>query len=330
MSLPISSPAPDNLLLDVQDLKVHFPVRKGLFRSTGDKVYAVDGVSFRLSRGQSLGIVGESGCGKTTTGLAVLRLIAPTSGQVFFESRDLATMNRRERRQLTRKMQIIFQDPYSSLNPRMTVNQLLSNPMDIHGLYKGSQRKDRLAFLLEKVGLTPEQGKRYPHEFSGGQRQRVGIARALSLDPTLIIGDEPVSALDVSIQAQIINLLLDLQKEFGLSYVIISHDLAVVEYICDHIAVMYLGKIVETGPYKELYSNPKHPYTQSLLSSSPVPDPDRKTRRQVLSGDVPSPIHPPAGCHFNPRCPRATEICSRERPDLTKVGQDHFTACFLY
>jgi len=320
----------DGPILDVNDLKVHFPLKKGLFRKTADKVYAVDGISFHLARGETLGIVGESGCGKTTAGLAVLRLIKPTSGQVFFEGRDMAALNQRQWRRLTRRMQIIFQDPYSSLNPRMTVNEILANPMDIHGIHTGKQRRERLAYLLEKVGLTPEQGTRYPHEFSGGQRQRVGIARALSLDPVLVIGDEPVSALDVSIQAQIINLLIDLQREFGLSYVIIAHDLAVVEYICDRIAVMYLGKVVETGSYKSLYNNPKHPYTQALLSACPVPDPQRRVERQVLVGDVPSPIHPPEGCHFHPRCPKCMDGCSRERPGLIEVEPGHFAACFLY
>ncbi len=317
-------------VLQVNDLKVHFPIKKGLMSRTVGNVYAVDGVSFILERGETLGIVGESGCGKTTAGLAMLRLITPTAGEVFFQGQDMGKLHLRAWRKLTRKMQIIFQDPYSSLNPRMTVNQILSNPLDIHGIKKGAQRKDYLAFLLEKVGLSPEHGKRYPHEFSGGQRQRIGIARALALDPVLIIGDEPVSALDISIQAQIINLLIDLQAEMGLSYIIISHDLAVVEYICDRIAVMYLGKVVETADYKDLYANGLHPYTRLLLSSAPLPDPNRTRQRHSLVGDVPSPINPPTGCHFHPRCPHAMEICRTTPPVLKKKSNSHEVACFLY
>jgi oligopeptide/dipeptide ABC transporter ATP-binding protein len=317
-------------LLTVKDLKVHFPITRGILSKTAGYVYAVDGVSFELDAGETLGIVGESGCGKTTTGLAVLSLIEPTDGQVVFQGKDIARMTRPEKHTLCREMQIIFQDPYSSLNPRMTLNKTLSDPMKIHGLYHGSERKDRVAYLLEKVGLTPEQGRRYPHEFSGGQRQRIGVARALALNPQLIIGDEPVSALDVSIQAQIINLLIDLQDEFELSYIIISHDLAVVEYICDHIAVMYLGKIVEMATYRETYTNPKHPYTQALLSAVPVPDLNAKSNRIILGGDVPSPINPPTGCRFHPRCPQKMDICPREEPQLKNTGTDHWVACHLY
>lgn len=317
-------------LLEVNDLKVHFPITKGILSRTAGYVYAVDGVSFKLAQGETLGIVGESGCGKTTTGLAILRLIDPTDGQVIFQGKDIARNTKQERLTLRREMQIIFQDPYSSLNPRMTLNRTLSDPMKIHGLYNGPERQERVAYLLEKVGLTPEQGRRYPHEFSGGQRQRIGVARALALNPQVIIGDEPVSALDVSIQAQIINLLIDLQDEFNLSYIIISHDLAVVEYICDKIAVMYLGKIVEMSDYRDIYTRPKHPYTQALLSAVPVPDLNAKSKRIILGGDVPSPINPPTGCRFHPRCPHRMDICPREEPQLKNLGDDHWVACHLH
>jgi oligopeptide/dipeptide ABC transporter ATP-binding protein len=317
-------------LLTVSNLKVHFPIKRGLFSHIIGHVYAVDGISFTLKRGETIGLVGESGCGKTTTGMAVLRLIEPTDGKIMFDGADVSQMTASRLRSLRKEMQIIFQDPYSSLNPRMTVNQIIGDPMDIHGVYRGREREERIAYLLEKVGLTPEQGRRYPHEFSGGQRQRIGIARALALNPHLIIGDEPVSALDVSIQAQIINLLIDLQEEFQLSYMIIAHDLAVVEHICDHIAVMYLGKIVEMASYRDLYTDPRHPYTQALLSAVPVADPRRERGRMVLAGDVPSPIHPPSGCHFHPRCPRRMEACDRAEPVLKDIGGDHYVACFLY
>ena len=317
-------------LLEVNDLKVHFPITKGILSRTTGYVYAVDGVSFKLGAGETLGIVGESGCGKTTMGLAILRLIEPTDGQVIFQGIDIARNTKQERLKLRREMQVIFQDPYSSLNPRMTLNRTLSDPMKIHGLYNGSERQDRVAYLLKKVGLTPEQGRRYPHEFSGGQRQRIGVARALALNPQVIIGDEPVSALDVSIQAQIINLLIDLQDEFNLSYIIISHDLAVVEYICDRIAVMYLGKIVEMSAYRDIYISPRHPYTQALLSAVPVPDLNAKSDRVILGGDVPSPINPPSGCRFHPRCPKCMDICPQEEPQLKNLGEDHWVACHLH
>jgi len=271
-------------LLQIDSLKVHFPIRRGLFSRVAGYVHAVDGISFSLGKGETLGLVGESGCGKTSAGLAILNLIEPTGGKISFKGVDISKMTSSELREMRKRMQLIFQDPYSSLNPRMTLNQIVREPMRIHGMYKGAERADRIDYLLEKVGLTPEQGRRYPHEFSGGQRQRVGIARALALNPQLIIGDEPVSALDVSIQAQIINLLMDLQEEFQLSYIIIAHDLAVVKIICNRVAVMYLGKIVEMAPFQELYDNPKHPYTQALLSSIPLPDPRKARRKTILKG----------------------------------------------
>jgi oligopeptide/dipeptide ABC transporter ATP-binding protein len=317
-------------LLNVEDLKVHFPIKKGVFSRTVGYVYAVDGISLTLRKGETLGLVGESGCGKTTTGLAILRLIELTSGKIVYNGKDISQINKSQLRSLRKEMQIIFQDPYSSLNPRMRVNQILNDPIEVHDLYRGREKEERIAYLLEKVGLSPEQGRRYPHEFSGGQRQRIGIARALALNPQIIIGDEPVSALDVSIQAQIINLLTDLQKEFQLSYIIIAHDLAVVETICDRIAVMYLGKIVEMASYRDLYADPKHPYTQALLSAVPVPDPRRNRERIILKGDVPSPIHPPSGCRFHPRCPHRMGVCDKEEPKLKEMGKGRYVACYLY
>jgi len=317
-------------LLKVENLKVHFPIKKGFLSRTVGYVYAVDGVSLTLEKGETIGLVGESGCGKTTTGLAVLRLVEPSGGNVVFKGENISRMGKQKLRSLKKEMQIIFQDPYSSLNPRMTVNQIIGDPMDIHKMYQGSEKNERISYLLDKVGLTSEQGRRYPHEFSGGQRQRIGIARALALNPQFIIADEPVSALDVSIQAQIINLLIDLQNEFNLSYMIIAHDLAVVEHICDRIAVMYLGNIMEMASYKNIYLNPKHPYTKALLSAVPVPDPNVKKNRVILKGDVPSPIDPPNGCPFHPRCAYKLEICDKEKPVLKDIGGDHYVACFLY
>ena len=317
-------------LITVRDLKIHFPIKRGVLSKTVGYVYAVDGVSFDLAKGETLGIVGESGCGKTTAGMAVTQLLPITSGTVHWKGREMRGLKRSELRKLRREMQLIFQDPYSSLNPRMRVNDILADPMDVHGMYTGKQRSERLAFLLDTVGLSPEQGRRFPHEFSGGQRQRIGIARALALDPTVIIGDEPVSALDVSIQAQIINLLMELKTNFDLSLIIISHDLAVVEYICDRIVVMYLGKIMETAAYSDLYGTPKHPYTQALLSAVPVADPLRKKERIILSGDVPSPINPPSGCRFHTRCPQRMDICDRTVPKMMDFGNGHQAACHLY
>jgi len=320
---------PDTLLT-VTDLKVHFPITRGFFSRTKGYVYAVDGVSLILNKGETLGIVGESGCGKTTCGMAILNLVQPTAGTIAYRGKDITDitgLSKAELMGLRKEMQIIFQDPYSSLNPRMTLQQILGVPMKIHGLYTGGERQERIDFLLEKVGLSPEQGARYPHEFSGGQRQRIGIARALCLDPLVVIGDEPVSALDVSIQAQIINLMVDLQEEFDLSYIIIAHDLAVVEHISDRIMVMYLGKVVESATYRELYTNPQHPYTQALLSAVPNPDPRARRKRVKLEGDVPSPRRPPSGCSFHPRCFCRLNECHAGEPVLRNIGGDHWVAC---
>jgi oligopeptide/dipeptide ABC transporter ATP-binding protein len=314
-------------LLEVTNLKKYFLIGSGFFQK---KVYlrAVDGVSFYLKQGESLGLVGESGCGKSTVARSVLRLIEPTEGKIYFEGRDICKLNAKETRKLRRDLQIIFQDPYSSLDPRKSIRNIVAEPLEVFGIYKNKKEKnERVSYLLEKVGLQAEHALRYPHQFSGGQRQRIGIARALALNPKLIIGDEPVSALDVSIQAQIINLLEDLQKEFNLSYIIISHDLAVVEHICDRIAVMYLGRIVESARDIELYSKPKHPYTQALLSAVPKLDPDYKKLRTAIKGDVPSPINPPSGCHFHNRCQVAEDLCSVSVPKLVELDNEHFVAC---
>ena len=318
----------DRPLLTVKDLAVHFPVGGGFLNRRRETVYAVDGLDLELSRGETLGVVGESGCGKTTAGLAILKLIDATAGTIHFNGRDYSDNASAQCPQLRREMQLIFQDPYSSLNPRMSIKRIVGDPMEIHGLCTKADKADRVAALLKKVGLPPEYASRFPHEFSGGQRQRVGIARALALDPLLIIGDEPVSALDVSIQAQTINLLMDIQAELGLSLILISHDLAVVEHICDRIAVMYLGKIVETGSREDIYSRPRHPYTRALLSSVPIPRPGVKKKRIILTGDVPSPIHPPKGCHFHPRCPHAKNICRCQYPPMEDMAQGHCLACF--
>jgi oligopeptide transport system ATP-binding protein len=316
-------------LLEVKNLKKYFPVRGGIFSKAIGYIYAVDGVSFYLNKGESLGLVGESGCGKSTTARAILRLIEPTEGEILFEGKDVCKLDHGGMRSIRRDMQIVFQDPYASLDPRRTVEQIIGEPLDVFQVSTKKERKDRIAYLLQKVGLSPDHARRYPHEFSGGQRQRIGIARALALNPKLIIGDEPVSALDVSIQAQVINLLEDIQKEFKLSYIIIAHDLAVVEHVCDRIAVMYLGRIVELAKDRELYTSPAHPYTVALLSAIPVPDPNITKKRIILEGDVPSPMRPPSGCHFHTRCPLKKEACETTVPKLIEIREGHFVACHI-
>jgi len=315
------------ILLEVKNLTKHFPLEKTrLFRRTRF-VFAVNGVSFSLKKGETLGLVGESGCGKTTTGRAILRLIEPTSGIVNFEGQDLARFDNRELKAFRRNAQIIFQDPFASLNPQMTVGAIVEEPLFVHGIATKAKRIEMVAAVMEKVGLDADCMRRFPHEFSGGQRQRIGIARVLTLNPKLIIADEPVSALDVSIQAQIINLLVRLQEEFQMSYIFISHDLAVVEHISNRVAIMYLGKIVEIAPAKDIYSEPKHPYTKALLSAIPIPDPKSCTKRTILGGDIPNPANFPSGCGFRTRCPMAKKICRIELPKMVKVGKDHYAAC---
>ena len=321
----------DNTLLDVRGLKMHFPVTSGIvFQRAVAFIKAVDDVDFTVRRGETLGLVGESGCGKTTTGRCILRLYRPTDGEIWFDGVDIAQARTNQMRAMRRQMQIIFQDPYSSLNPRMTAGNIIGEPLAVHGLVNNRREyRERVAELLNNVGLNPYMADRFPHEFSGGQRQRIGVARALSVDPAFIVCDEPVSALDVSIQAQIINLLEDLQERYDLTYLFIAHDLSVVRHISDRVAVMYLGKIVEIADRNAIYENPQHPYTRALLSAVPIPDPvlDAQRERIILTGEVPSPLNPPSGCVFHPRCPIATEDCSRVNPEAREVLPDHIAAC---
>ena len=321
-----------NVILQVKDLVKHFPITRGIIiqRQVG-AVHAVDGVTFDVFKGETLGLVGESGCGKSTTGRTILQLYRPTSGEVIFEGKDLVRMKGEELRTTRQRMQMIFQDPYASLNPRMTVGEIIGEPLIIHNTHKGKEVEERVEHLLELVGLNPAFANRYPHEFSGGQRQRIGVARALALQPSLIVCDEPISALDVSIQAQVVNLLEDLQREFNLTYLFIAHDLSMVKHISNRVAVMYLGIIVELAPRKDLYADPLHPYTQALLSAVPIPDPniEEKRRRIILKGDVPSPVNPPSGCRFRTRCPLAAEICAQEKPAFREVKPGHYVACHM-
>jgi oligopeptide transport system ATP-binding protein len=318
-----------NPLLEVTDLVKHYPVRAGVLRRAVGTVHAVDGVSFSLSKGETLGLVGESGCGKSTVARSVLRLVEPTSGQIRIDGTDITHLSKSELRPVRRTMQIVFQDPFASLNPRMSAGDIVGEPLAVHGLATGEEQRQRVATLFQQVGLRPDQMKNYPHQFSGGQRQRICIARALALQPRLIVCDEPVSALDVSIQAQVINLLIDLQREQGFSYLFIAHDLAVVAHICHRVAVMYLGRIVEIADKAELFDNPRHPYTQALLASVPLADPRKKRLQPLVDGDVPSPVNPPSGCAFHTRCRYAIDRCKVERPALRDAGPHHQVACLL-
>ncbi|WGG46951.1 dipeptide ABC transporter ATP-binding protein [Rossellomorea sp. DA94] len=317
-------------LLKVENLKKHFPITGGILGRPVSSVKAVDGVSFTVNKGETLGIVGESGCGKSTTGRMLMRLIDPSEGKVTFEDRELTSLSNSDMRKIRREMQMVFQDPFASLNPRHTVEKILEEPLKVHGMGSAKERKERVHELLNIVGLSSYHAKRYPHQFSGGQRQRIGIARALMTKPKLIIADEPVSALDVSIQSQVLNLMQDLQKEFGLTYIFIAHDLGVVRHISDRVGVMYLGKMVELSDSENLYEKPLHPYTQALLSAVPVPDPDFKRETILLQGDIPSPSNPPSGCTFHTRCPHATDICKKKVPEFKEHQPGHYVACHLY
>jgi oligopeptide transport system ATP-binding protein len=321
----------NNVLLRVDNLVKHFPIMRGIFQKQVGAVRAVDGISFEVKRGETLGLVGESGCGKSTTGRAVLQLYRPTSGSVYYDGVDLTKVKGEELRKMRRKMQMIFQDPYASLNPRMTVGEIIREPLIVHNISTETEGNERVKELLELVRLNPSFATRYPHEFSGGQRQRIGIARALALQPSFIVCDEPISALDVSIQAQVVNLLEELQEKFGLTYLFIAHDLSVVRHISDRVAVMYLGVVVEMTTRNELYRNPLHPYSQALLSAVPIPDPVKEAtrKRTILVGDVPSPVNPPSGCRFRTRCPIAESICAEKRPEFREVKPGHFAACFF-
>jgi oligopeptide transport system ATP-binding protein len=319
-------------LVEVKGLKMWFPIRRGILQRHVGDVKAVDGLNFEVFRGETLGLVGESGCGKSTTGRAILQLYRPTAGQVVFKGQELTLMKGEDLRRMRREMQMIFQDPYASLNPRMTVGSIVGEPLEVHHLGTKAERLERVRELLKVVGLNPYFINRYPHEFSGGQRQRIGVARALAVNPSFIVCDEPISALDVSIQAQVINLLEDLQEQFNLTYLFIAHDLSVVRHISDRIAVMYLGKVMELADREELYRNPLHPYSQALLSAVPIPDPvvEEKRRRIILEGDVPSPANPPKGCHFCTRCPKVMDICREQEPDFRDSGSGHHVGCWLY
>ncbi|MGB8252692.1 MAG: dipeptide ABC transporter ATP-binding protein [Anaerolineaceae bacterium] len=318
-------------LLTVEDLVMYFPIRRGIFQNVVGHVHAVDGISFNIKRGETLGLVGESGCGKSTTGRAILQLYKPTAGKVIFQGQNLVNLRGQKLRAMRRQMQMIFQDPYASLNPRMTVEQIIGEPLYIHNILKGGAVRTRVEELLKLVRLNPAYSDRYPHEFSGGQRQRIGVARALALEPELIICDEPISALDVSVQAQVVNLLEDLQKEMNLTYLFIAHDLSMVRHISDRVAVMYLGVMAELADREDLYSNPLHPYTIALLSAVPIPSPiiEAKRKRIILKGDVPSPVNPPTGCRFHTRCPLAIAICTEKRPEWREITPNHFVACHL-
>ncbi|WP_062238529.1 ABC transporter ATP-binding protein [Fictibacillus sp. FJAT-27399] len=317
-------------LVKVENLKKHFPIKGGVLGKTVGEVKAVDGVSFTIQKGETLGLVGESGCGKSTTGRMLLRLLEPSDGKIYFEGQDVTALSSNAMRKMRREMQMVFQDPFASLNPRHTVEKILEEPLIVHGVKDAKERKRRVKELLEVVGLSSYHAKRYPHQFSGGQRQRIGIARALAVNPKLIIADEPVSALDVSIQSQVLNLLQDLQEEFGLTYLFIAHDLGVVRHISDRVGVMYLGRIVELSDSEQLYDNPMHPYTQALLSAVPIPDFEVKKERIILKGDVPSPSNPPKGCAFHTRCPQAMDVCAAERPVFKEAEKGHYVACHLY